>query len=114
MFLSNKLKSSTDSAKFLKNQISEMNRSSTIIKDKPELYNIEGVDDEDDDVQYKKDNKTDDDANFSKDLIDLPFMKNKPKNLINNENDNSNDEDDGLDDYNKYESNLKNNNREFD
>jgi len=50
MFLSNKLKSSTDSAKFLKNQISEMNRSSTIIKDKPELYNIEGVDDEDDDV----------------------------------------------------------------
>jgi len=47
-------------------------------------------------------------------LIDLPFMKNKPKNLIDNGNDNSNDEDDGLDDYNKYESNLKNNNREFD
>ena len=47
-------------------------------------------------------------------MIDLPFMKNKSKKLINNENDNSNDEDDGLDDYNKYESNLKNNNREFD
>lgn len=37
LFLSNKMKSSSESAKFLKDQISEMNRHSTIIKEKPEL-----------------------------------------------------------------------------
>lgn len=37
LFLSNKMKSNSESAKFLKDQISEMNRHSTIIKEKPEL-----------------------------------------------------------------------------
>jgi len=46
MFLSNKLKSNSDSAKFLKDQISEMNRSSSLIKDKPEMYDIQEDEDE--------------------------------------------------------------------
>lgn len=50
LFLSNKLKSSGESAKFLKNTISDMNKTSTIIKDKPSLYNIDEIDNEDDDL----------------------------------------------------------------
>jgi len=36
LFLSNKLKSNSESANFLKNQISEMNRESSLIKNKPD------------------------------------------------------------------------------
>lgn len=98
-----------------------MNRNSIVIKHKPELYH---VDEEDEDQYYKNENKQSKDEDldfdkFSKDLKDLPFMRNKVSNVVKNSKSNANqdseDDDDGLDDQKKQELKIKNNsdNREF-
>eukprot|EP00341_Mesodinium_pulex_P014715 CAMPEP_0116893172 /NCGR_PEP_ID=MMETSP0467-20121206/3227_1 /TAXON_ID=283647 /ORGANISM="Mesodinium pulex, Strain SPMC105" /LENGTH=143 /DNA_ID=CAMNT_0004562699 /DNA_START=833 /DNA_END=1264 /DNA_ORIENTATION=+ len=74
LFLSRKLQSHSESANFLKTQISDMNRASTEIKNKPLLYSMNK---EEDQRNFYENDQEEKEKEFSKEIATLPFMMNE-------------------------------------